>query len=235
MENYNSFISQECIELRYRESVEWTNYWVDNANVPCERRYLLIGDSNMRMVRRVLSQKSGCPVDLFATSAALDDAMFAYQIDAFFMQTTQYNYHTIFVQLGHHGIKSKNGELYHEEADYTQFKHDFSALLHYLTQFTNRIVVMSIFDNVMPEGKMKTLLHWLHLTPEKPDMRYNIIKHRKNEIMKEVVAEEYAHDDNVRYHDILTEVSQQHFVHKDHIHYYGKTYKWIAAQMLKWV
>ena len=37
--------------LTEREDIEWSNVWIDSANVETSVRYLLIGDSTMRMVR----------------------------------------------------------------------------------------------------------------------------------------------------------------------------------------
>ncbi len=232
---YGTYLSDINYTLPYRESIEWSNTWVDKANATCERRILLIGDSNARMVRSTLARMSGLPVDLLASSAALDDYMFVNQVDSFFLSNQAYSYQTIFVQLGHHGIKNRQGGLYDSEEDYVKFRADFTALLHFLLQFCDNIVVESIFDNVVPEGYFAKMLQLLHLMDEKSDERYNSIKHRKNEIMHDVVKTEFRDKKHVFFYDILHDISSCRFLHKDHIHYYKRTYKWIAKHMLYYV
>lgn len=108
--NIEKYIKNRSSCLTEREDIEWSNFWIDRANVNSSKRILLIGDSTSRIIRSTFSKILGCPVDLFATSSALHDELFINQINAFFNQS-KYKYETIFVQLGHHAVYNKMGEI----------------------------------------------------------------------------------------------------------------------------
>lgn len=111
MKQYKEYISNPYDGLKGREKLEWCNFWWDKANEKTSKRYLLIGDSTMRMVRSTFAKVSKTPVDMIGTSSDVDDVLFVTQIDAFF-STNQYKYDAIFLQLGHHGRVSKDGGFY---------------------------------------------------------------------------------------------------------------------------
>lgn len=106
--NIEKYIKNRSSCLTEREDIEWSNFWIDRANVNSSKRILLIGDSTSRIIRSTFSKISDCPVDLLATSSALHDELFINQINAFFNQR-KYKYETIFVQLGHHAVYNKMG------------------------------------------------------------------------------------------------------------------------------
>lgn len=106
--NLEKYINDRSSCLTEREDIEWSNFWIDKANVYSSKRILLIGDSTSKIIRSTFSRISGWPVDLLATSSALHDELFINQINAFFNQS-QYKYETIFVQLGHHAVYNKMG------------------------------------------------------------------------------------------------------------------------------
>lgn len=59
----------------YRESVEWGNYWWDNANEIRNDRILLIGDSTSREYRSTLAEYMGKPVDFIGSSSTVTDEL----------------------------------------------------------------------------------------------------------------------------------------------------------------
>lgn len=46
-----------------RENVEWSNVWIDRVSDRDSKRYLLIGDSVLRMIRGSIAGKLNCPID----------------------------------------------------------------------------------------------------------------------------------------------------------------------------
>ena len=63
----------------FRESIEWTNGWRDDADVPKKRRWLVIGDSVAREWRGRLKElvaASNIAVDFFASSLHIEDPAF---------------------------------------------------------------------------------------------------------------------------------------------------------------
>lgn len=63
--------------IEEREEIEWTNTWIDKANTN-NSRILFIGDSVTRQLRSELSRFlfEELPVDLYASSYALNDTIF---------------------------------------------------------------------------------------------------------------------------------------------------------------
>ena len=104
---YGELLPTHTGELNEREEIEWSNFWIDEANKENKDRILIIGDSTARMIRSTLAKMSNRPVDLFATSSGLHDSLFVNQIDCFFK--SEYQYDTIIVQLGHHARTGSGG------------------------------------------------------------------------------------------------------------------------------
>ena len=223
---YSEMIPSQRSALNEREDIEWSNFWIDQANQEVDSRILLIGDSTSRMIRSTLAAMSGKPVDLLATSSGLHDSLFAAQMDCFF-SSTEYRYDKIIVQLGHHAELGIGGGCY-QESDWDSFQAEFSILIDFLQQFTNTIVVESIFYTVKP-NKLWPLAKLLH-RKEKFDVEVNNMKARKNDIMREIAVEKGA-----TYLDINQFMlqSKKRYYHKDHIHYEKPAHKVIVAEMLR--
>lgn len=81
---YENLLDSIYNGLNGREEIEWSNVWIDSANEKTNVRYLLIGDSTMRMVRSTFARLTSCPVDLIGTSSKLNDKLFVDLIDTFF-------------------------------------------------------------------------------------------------------------------------------------------------------
>lgn len=98
MQSYRELIGDTYKGLGAKEPVEWSNFWFDAADRSEKRRFLLIGDSTVRMVRSTFAAVAGCPVDMLGSSSSLDDELFVIQTDAFF-RSVPYSYEAIFVQM----------------------------------------------------------------------------------------------------------------------------------------
>lgn len=217
-----------CIEER--EPIEWSNFWFDNANTKSSKRILLVGDSTLRCVRGPLSRLINCPVDLFATSSCLHDFLYIKQIDLFF-SLNNYRYDAIFVQYGHHSQIAIGGGEYKEE-DFILYEKEFEILIRFLQQFSDRIIVESMFYNVIEKKKRwyNRKRRWYNTLFLKDvyDKKVNKNKFRKNKIM-ECVAKNL----NVKFLDINDYMLNEgkKFVHEDIIHYEDSGNKFIAKKM----
>lgn len=219
---------KKYIGLEGREGIEWSNFWYDQANTNTQHRVLLVGDSTSRMVRSAFAKKLGLPVDLFATSSALDDQLFINQLHCFFDESI-YKYDVIFVQLGHHARTNKLGQDY-QECDFLKFRKDLKMLIKYLKQFSDKVVLETIFYSVKPQNKFVLLLEKLGIIKEKYDMAINSHKDRKNIIIKEIALET-----GCDFCDINKKMLGTRYIHKDHIHYESSARSVIISLLSEYV
>lgn len=235
--HYREYLPFIHNELALRENLEWSNFWWDKANESnTSTRYLLIGDSTMRMVRSTFAKILNKPVDMIGSSSILNDELFVNQIDAFF-DNTLYRYDTIFIQLGHHGRHRSDGSSLNE-SDFYEFEKSLEALVNYLKQFTNKIVLETIFDAVIPhkisnvdkvffKGRFHHLLCCVGIRKEKPDETINSVTSRKNDIiifLSQKLGE-------VKLLDINKLTNKTNYVHIDHIHFEENAKEYIAKKM----
>lgn len=238
---YSEMIGVTHDSINGREKTEWSNFWYDQANKESQERILLIGDSTVRMIRSTFAREIGCPVDMLGTSSGLHDILFAKQMDIFFTSDC-YKYTTIFIQLGHHSRIYDKGNRY-EEKDYIRFYEDMCILINYLKQFCERIILLSIFydvipDNVIENSKVnilkKTYMWIKRFKNEEFNDDINIIKKEKNSILERIGKE-----CNIPYLDInafmlnLGLKRKTRFLHVDHIHFEDKAKTVIVEQYKK--
>lgn len=241
MRKYADYVNRVHDNIKGREKVEWANYWYDFANKESNKRILLIGDSTVRMVRSTLSRIACCPVDMIGTSSGLHDSLFIAQMDAFF-SSDMYLYDIIYIQLGHHSRVGDTGEEYNED-DYRIFKDDLNRLVSFLSQFTTKIVLLSVFysvicysghdENWKPSFVQKTvhsLLLRCGIKKEIPDGNANRVKSRKNEIIKQIASER-----NVAFCDINQIMLDMRARHIDHIHFEGQYIGVIVREYMKYL
>lgn len=208
---------------------------------PHTERILLIGDSTVRMVRSTFERETSLPVDMIGTSCGLHDVMFLAQIEAFFC-STQYQYSTIFVQLGHHSIKGESGEEY-STSDLQQYKIDMEGLISYLRQHSAKVVLLSSFLNVNPipscmSGRIRKMavLLYRRIFGEVIDYSWSNTVIKKNEIIKNIAEEE-----NLQYCDIdlyMRNLCKGYFpmyIHNDHIHYENRAKKIIVKKYMEFL
>ena len=226
---FKDYINTSYNLYSYREDIEWANFWIDKANQKVTKRILLIGDSTARMIRSTLSKFLNVPVDLFASSSALDDVLFVNQIDDFFCTNT-YNYDLIFVQIGHHSRMAKDGSVYTDE-DYDTFMHSYESLLLFLKQYSDMVIAEPVFLSYLPLPPFYKLLYLLHVPyKENKDDKVNYIKERKNMLIKQA-----AQKQNVILFDIVSFAENSNLYHSDHIHYHKRSVKLIAKEMAKYI
>lgn len=238
---YREFLDIISNGLTEREDIEWSNVWIDSANVETSVRYLLIGDSTMRMVRSTFACLTSCPVDMIGTSSNLHDKLFVDLIDTFFADTI-YRYDAIFVQLGHHGRVGADGIGYQEE-DYTKFYREFESLIKFLKQYSNKIIVESVFDSYCIKNPFITKiarnisgvrkLYRYGLLKEKTDDRINSITNVKSEICRKV-ASTYGGAE-VIFADVNSYMKDLNYYHIDHIHFENKAKIEIARFMKNYI
>ena len=239
MKSYRSLLNSYSNALCYRESTEWSNVWIDSANCEQKKRYMIIGDSTARMVRSSFAKQTSSPVDMIGTSSALDDDLFITLLDGYFEKCI-YKYDAIFIQLGHHSRIGKDGDEY-KESDFYKFEQDFSALLLFIKQFTDSIIVESIFEsiehnnsfmsNLKKSSKIMKTLYRMGVFKEKPDKRINSITNRKTKITQKV-ADKMG---GVKFIDVNDYMKRQKYIHIDHIHFENKAKNVIAKYMSSYV
>lgn len=225
--------------IDYREDLEWSNFWYDSANKLKSNRLLVVGDSTVRMIRSTLAHLSGYTVDLFGSSSQIDDILFINQLECFFA-TIDYRYEAIFVQVGHHGRTSINGGEY-QETDYLRYENSIRLLLKYLQQFSDKIIVETIFDSVISKHKNRwytpilfkigiiQLLHKIGFRKEHKDSKINAITRKKNDILRSISIGL----SNVMFLDINEIMNNTNFIHIDHIHFEEKAKDRIVHEMIK--
>ena len=234
MKTYREFIGEVLNGKEYREKIEWTNTWIDNAPPPecqetidSQQRLLIIGDSTARMVRSTLARVLKCPIDLVATSANIYDEMFVNLVDTFF-NNNLYQYNIIFVQLGQHGrIGVDGGEF--TDSDLARYKGNMISLLNFLKQYCSCIIVETIYDAVLiPTTKLQKWLIKLHIKKEVKDANINAVTQAKNGVLPSV-----CRDTNCFYLDINSFMNSQRYIHVDHIHFEQNAKTVIAQRMIE--
>lgn len=212
MSNYRSLLESVHDNIQGREDIEWSNFWYDKANTNATQRILLVGDSTARMVRSRLAKALSTPVDLIGTSSGLHDALFCSQLDAFFEGGQRYD--AIFIQLGNHSRINEEGKPY-EAADYERYGGDLRALVTFLKQFTDRIILETVFFCVKPLGAFSS---WIERTfrikLEQYDETINSNTRQKNQIIRQV-----AQELDVELLDINDMMMQGNHMRIDHIHF----------------
>lgn len=212
MISYRSLLESVHDSIVGREDIEWSNFWFDKANQNAGQRILLVGDSTARMVRSRLAKALSLPVDLFGTSSGLHDALFCSQIDAFFECGRRYD--VIFVQLGNHSRINQDGNPY-EATDYERYERDLRALITFLKQFSDRIILETVFFCVHPLGKFSAWLErFTRVKLEKYDETINSNTRQKNAVIRKVAAEL-----GTELLDINDIMMKGNYMRIDHIHF----------------
>ena len=215
----------------FRESTEWSNFWIDCANAACGGgRILLIGDSTARMIRSTLSRELSCPVDLCASSSNLFDSLFINQINCFFRESL-YRYECIIIQMGVHGKFQTDSDVQFE-ADAERYRQNILGLFQYLRQTTDKVIIETVFLSVKPKTKILKYMsdigifkyiRWM--VNDVPDVKKNIFQQKKNEIIRSL-------EGRLRVLDICTLMQKHRYKKYDHIHYERDAYKTIVGYMI---
>lgn len=239
MKKYIDLIEDVHDNISGRERLEWSNFWYDSTNKDVSRRILLIGDSTVRMVRSTFAEKTGYAVDMLGVSSGMHDVFFQSQVDAFFC-STKYKYITIFVQIGHHSRVGDYGETYTEE-DYSRFYRDMNALVTFLKQYCDNIVMLSVFFSVIPPKSYPGIIGSIafrlrHYFPEIYDETVNVVKKQKNAIICQIAKERGLPFCDIN--QIVMDTSKgrkNRFIHEDHIHLEKSAKSFICDVYVKYV
>lgn len=200
-----------------KEQTEWCNFWYDKANVPSSKRILLVGDSVARQTRRSLSEILKCPVDLFATSAALRDAIYWEQWECFF-KNQLYSYDSIIVWVGNHSRMNEAGTALFTDYDYIRFERDFEFLIKRCLDQSKKVIVLTTLHMVISRKYNHDIERIRRKLMIKPKEKLNDYENRvvegKNTIMRRI-AKNYS----LKFHDIDKDLMESKFWHTDFIHY----------------
>jgi hypothetical protein len=127
--------------LEERESTEWTNTWISNANTH-NRRCLLIGDSTTRQIRGSIEKMLSWAysVDLFAASFSVNDSRLLDDLK-FFFHNDEYEYDFMILHYGgHHNYIHT---CWNNEKKYTEYYTNYEVILKYLMTKCNKIIIMT--------------------------------------------------------------------------------------------
>lgn len=213
--------------IKSRETVEWLNFWYDDANVESQKRVLFFGDSTLREVRSTVKSRLCCPVDFFGSSSALRDVMFWKQLDTFF-DSRYACYDVIVIQTGNHSRTGIDGGAW-QPSDHDEYRAMFRRLLQRLRAYSDKLLVLPAFLIVKAPEHLGRVRRVLRL-PEVYDRKENAIISRRNEIMREV-----AYEAGISFFDLTEAMLRSKYVHKDHIHYENAAKPFITDLILPYI
>lgn len=214
-----------------KEATEWVNFWYDKANQKSDRRILLIGDSVSRQIRSTMSALLQCPVNLFATSAALRDSMFWNQLKCFF-ENGLYSYEAIFIWVGNHSRRSEDGTGYFSDYDFQRFHSDFSTLVEICRGIAPKVIILSTLHMFIRRNANKyfeSIREIVGIRPKETlDYKENAVVEVKNKIIEQVASEQ-----GLLFYDIDKTLLKSKYWHKDNIHYISKSNKFVASRLIE--
>ncbi len=200
------------MDISRRETTEWLNYWIEDAN-KCKQRIILIGDSVTRDIRKRLSfYAGGYCVDLLAMSYSILDDMVMEEICHFF-EKMPYKYDCIIYHIGaHHGY---NIECVQSEEAAGQYKDRTKKILCLLKKYSTNVKVMSLTF----EG----------CTDEESGLDHNAEIKKRNEILK-IVSEEL----DLIFFDLNRKMNYKTIQYIDRCHFADDDYEYISKLILEY-
>lgn len=124
--------------MNERETIEWLNFWFDNANEKRSDRLLLIGDSIARDYRGPVAKLTGLPVDFFATSTSIEDEMFWKTLKLFF-EFEDYRWQKAHIQIGVHSIDGMFGA--RRNVDLEEYEKNYDKLISVIKSYVPDLTV----------------------------------------------------------------------------------------------
>lgn len=228
--------------MERRADLEWSNTWIDKANlINLEKsnssggRILLIGDSVIRMARSNLADIENVPVDMIASSYNLDDPLFIGMIDNFFA-SERYNYEVVFVQISHHGSGLQEEHLsIIDRFSPEYYDRCMRGLVSFLEQYCSNIILVHPFEfylrnndysHYICPGKLFRFLTKYGIVKQKKDIVKNIIVSKRKEIIEKIARER-----NHPVLDLETKISKYSHIIVDSIHPENKMKPKMAKEM----
>lgn len=200
-------------DIKYRERIEWLNYWIEDANKD-KKRILLIGDSVTREMRKKLNfyLNDLYAVDLLAMSYSIIDEVLFKEIKHFF-EISKYEYEYIFYQLGgHHGYWISCNTSRNDEICYIN---KTRKIIQYLKKCTTNLITMSI------TLEREHDVEGINLTNHNDELK------KRNEIIGKVSEKE-----NVIFYDLNEKMDYQKIRYSDWCHFYEECYEYITRLIL---
>lgn len=200
--------------IEEREEIEWTNTWIDKANTN-NSRILFIGDSVTRQLRSELSRFlfEELPVDLYASSYALNDAIFWTSVEQFL--NSGYTYEIIIIHYGfHHGFSTMCSS---SHDNYLEYKGNYQKLIDLCKLHSKRIVVMTGTSYVCKNNLSEIDEEW-----------------EEEVLTRNSISKELAGENNIQLFDMyqLISHSRGEFKYIDHVHLERKADIFIIYQLL---
>ena len=213
-EYFNKLIDSDT----QRENVEWSNIWIDRVADKKNKRYLLLGDSVLRMVRGRIAEKIDCPIDFIGSSSAVNDVLFVGLVDYFF-NVIKYQYAGVVIQVNHHGTVGLSGGAYNE-FDYKLYHDNLVKLVCFVKQYTDNIVLVNVLDfyeikhykKWLPKRLQDAMYRW-KVWKEKKDVFRTDICHCRN-----IEIEKVAQENNVKFLNLNGIIAQHNVIRVDRIH-----------------
>ena len=198
-----------------RETIEWLNYWIEEANSE-KKRILLIGDSVTRQYRKTLndiSRSRGYVVDIVATSYGMTDPLLFEEL-SHFINVIHYDYEIIIFHLGaHHGycMDCKNSS-----KDKESYEFHLRSILNMLAKESVRLATVA----GTPEREFDAM-------GERVKNHNDEIRER-NKILKEVSEQE-----NYIFIDLYQCMMKHRYDHVDLFHYVRSTDEYMANRIVE--
>lgn len=132
--------------LKNRETIEWTNTWVENAQDSECKRILLIGDSVTREFRGPISTLiPAYAIDFIGMSFSIEDDMLYHYLNAFFA-ANEYKYDLCILNIaGKHGYYL---DTKYSREDQIRFENAYDTLLAFVKKNCPNIVVLTVTPSV---------------------------------------------------------------------------------------
>ena len=229
-------VSSNINKIKYREKVEWVNYWYSNSlynENHLQKRILMIGDSLSRQYRTNLEEITGIPVDFIGVSSLVFDELFLKSIENFF-ELNPRKYLLINIQIGVHGIVELTAKEEKKEF-YKLYKEQYKKIIDFLRDKTGKIVLSNSTEVIKAPSKDNTNKYiftlWKHFhfkRSEVVDQLYEKELNVRNKIVKDLAIE-----CNVELNDLneVMKSERKKFKHIDSIHYEKKSKKYFAKKL----
>lgn len=188
-----------------------------------------------------MARMTGRPVDLLGTSSGLHDRLFVCQADAFFRSGDRH-YSDVYIQIGEHTQRGDDGLPWSEE-DTRQYGRDLKALIRFVSQYADHVILCSCFYDVVVKGKLNGYLYKLGMERlslflkrcrgEVYNQEVDAVTEAKNEEIRRIADETGTDFCGINEYMMgLAEHFRTRYVHGDHVHYEDRAKSVIVQQYM---